>query len=911
MGLELRPAIPQAVSAAPVGEPPVEIESAPRRQMPWKRMLKWTILFVALIFLGDAAASLLVRPQRVRQRLNARLEAAFGRPVSVDGYSFSLWGGPTLEADGVLVGEDPRFGHEYFLRADSLAVRLRWLSLLRGRFELEALSLNGPTLNVVIDAGGDWNLAEWLGHPPAPAANIVGPMRVPFVPHFRKIEVSDGRINFKRGDEKLPFAFIGVAGTISTDGLRHWRLDLNATPWRAAELLQQAGTIHLAGNVGGTSSALRPAVLQIGWSDASISDFLRLLTGEDPGIRGTLGIALNAQAGADGWAIQGHANLERLHRWDFTQRQNDPSLSVAAHMTLDLPASALYFSDASIEAPRSNIRGSGKISWSGAATSQVPTASSAKGRKPRESNSTPSPVAFEINSAKIDFGDALSWLRSFRPNIPNGVTVSGFASAEGSISGWPLRVSNLALETTGAELTGVELRSPVRLGQARVQYEGGILEMLPATVTLGPRAGAPRGIFHIELPPPPKRGAKMAAFAAPSGIHLSGNAANAADVIGITNAFGWDVARGWQIAGLFHCDLRWPQIEWPWDARPVGSVSLGGPGYDGGSLHAPFLNLPVIGLDVRMDWKLSAEHVTIASAQAFGAHWNGTLDRSDASQWQFALSADQLTTDELDRWLNPRWRESLLDRVLPFLNSSAPSMAVPGGLRGSGTLRVGALSAAPFELQGLSGQLVINGRTIDFDNASAQVFGGKVIGSLHASLLASPGYDVHASFSDVDVAALTSGSRSSAHVFGGSASGKTYFAMKGTSRSDFASSLTCKGNLDVRAAAWNGIALLESLQAASVRAGDSSFDDAAGQFTCANGAVELSDVGLTNARTEIVASGSIDFAKRLDLELVAVPLGVGASLPSNGGSYGKNPVRLTGTISSPEFSKVASGPAPR
>src|SRR5262249_53005160 len=90
------------------------------------RALKWAVLLVALLALVGEAASWLVQRDRIRRRLNARLEAAFGRPVEVDRYGFSFWGGPTLEADGVQVGEDPRFGHEYFLRADSLAVRLHW-----------------------------------------------------------------------------------------------------------------------------------------------------------------------------------------------------------------------------------------------------------------------------------------------------------------------------------------------------------------------------------------------------------------------------------------------------------------------------------------------------------------------------------------------------------------------------------------------------------------------------------------------------------------------------------------------------------------------------------------------------------------------------------------------------------------
>ena len=912
MDLELRPAIAQSVATAHLPAQPVEASESSVRSFAWKRALKWAVLLVVLIFLFDAAASLLLRQHRVRQRLNARLEAAFGHPVSVDNYSFSLWDGPTLEAAGVLVAEDPRFGHEYFLRADSLAVRLRWLSLLRGRFELESLSLSGPTLNVVTDGAGDWNMAEWLGHPPALAANIVGPMHVPFVPHFRKIEVSNGRINFKRGDEKLAFAFIEAGGTISTDGQERWRLDLDATPWRAAELLQRAGTIHLAGSVGGTSSALRPAMLEITWNDASISDFLRLVTGAEPGIRGELGISANAQTGPDGWAIQAHAAVEDVHRWDLTQRTdaNAPALSVAARMTLDLPRSTLHLTDASIEAPHSNIRGSGQISWSGPAASQ---AQSAKAHKPLAANPTPNPVTFEISSATIDFDDALSWLRSFRPNITDSTTVSGFAHASGSISGWPLRADDLTIETTGAELANAGLASPVRLGEARVQYSEGLVEMPPAAITLGRRAAAPAGVFHVELPPPPKkRSGRISAALPPAGLRLSGSAANAADVVGIANAFGWDLARGWQIAGPLHCDLRWPQAQWPWSARPAGDIAVGGSSDDAALLHAPFLNLPVSAIDVRLELKPDAEHVTLASARAFGANWTGTFDRSAAvPQWRFALVADQIVASDLDRWLNPRWRESFIDRVLPFLNSSAPSTAVPDSLRGSGKLTVGDFSAAPFDFHALAGDLAVNGRNIVLNNASAQVFGGKVTGSLEASLLASPAYDIHANFSGVDLSAITSNPLPNEPTFAGNAFGEAELSMNGTARSDFANSLKCKGFLDVRPATWSGIALLDSLQRTKAVKGDSSFDAAAAQFTCGNGTTNVINAVLASPRAQILASGTVDFAKRLDLEMFTTPPGVDVSVPAEIAPYRKNPVRVTGTLAFPEFSKVAGGPPPR
>ncbi len=895
MGLDLRPGVVQTIVTAQIDEPPVERDADVVRPSLLWRLLKLAALLFVFLLLLDVTASLLVRPKRVRQRLDARLAAAFGRTVQVDDYSFSLWGGPTLKANGVLVGEDPRFGHEYFLRADSLAVRLRWLSLLRGRFELESLSLSDPTLNVVSDGAGDWNIAEWLGHPPAPAANMVGPVRIPFVPRFRAIEVEDGRIYFKRGDEKLAFAFVDVDGTIQADGPERWRLDLAAVPWRAAEILQQAGTIRLAGSVGGTSSALRPASFELSWTEASLSDFLRLLTGGDSGIRGTLAISMNAQTASTGWAIQGQAQLGQVHRWDLGVRPDVPSLSVAAQLALNIPASTLDITDAAVEGPHSNIHGSGAVSWAESATKQKDF----------------TPVAFEVNSAAIDFGDALSWLRAFRTNIPEGVSVTGLAHVTGNAAGWPLRLSDLKVDTSGAELSTAALRVPVRLGEARVQYDHGALQMLPAAITIGTGTDSAEGSFRIELPAPAKH--RSAGAPAYTGLHFSGSAANAGDVVDVASAFGWDIAHGWQIAGPVRCDLRWPQLDWPWKTRPAGTVTIGGTGDDAASLHAPFLNLPVSGLQVRMDLKAGESHATLSSAQAFGAHWSGTFDRNDsAPEWQFALLADRLTTADLDRWLNPRWRESFIDRVLPFLESGSSATAVPEGLRGAGQLTVGDFSAAPFDLQDLSGNLEINGRSVMLDNAKAQVFGGSVDGSVAATLTAIPNYDVRANFSGVDIAALTGRTQAETSTFGGRASGEAEISMSGTARSDFADSLECKGALDVRGANWNGIALIDSLAEVKLVPGDSRFDEASGRFACANGAIALKDVVLTGPPAEIQASGSVDFAQHLALQMRVEPDPASVGPIDFAADATVSAVQVTGTAAAPEFSRaVRASPALR
>ncbi len=254
---------------------------APPRRRHWTRWLKWIFLLVVFLWLADSAVSLLIRRTRLQRRLTARLESVFGRSVEVGRYDFSIWGGPTLEAQSVTFGEDPRFGHEYFLRADSLTVRLRWQSFFRGHMELGAISLESPSLNLVRNAEGDWNVAEWL--PKNPAATTPGAPPTSSAPavRFGRIDVDSGRINFKRGDEKLPFALVEVNGYIEPDRSGRWTMNLEAVPMRAAVLLQQAGTIRVSGHLGGTSSRLRPAVLDLAWSDASLSDVLHLARGYD------------------------------------------------------------------------------------------------------------------------------------------------------------------------------------------------------------------------------------------------------------------------------------------------------------------------------------------------------------------------------------------------------------------------------------------------------------------------------------------------------------------------------------------------------------------------------------------------------------------------------------------------------
>ena len=854
------------------------LEQTPSRLRVWSRWPKWILLLLLCLWLAGEAVSVAIQHTRLRGSLTARIEAAFGRPVEVGGYKFSLWGGPVLEAWDVSVGEDPRFGNEYFLRAESIGLRLRLRSLLRGRLEFGTLSLTRPSLNLVRDPDGKWNLTAWLPGPAgAPASRgFVGPVAPAVVaPRFRRIDVDGGRINFKLADDKLPLAFIGVSGTVETDRPGRWRMDLQATPWRAAVVMQQAGTIHVSGEVGGTSSRLRPAALDVSWSDASVSDVLRLLTADDHGVRGGLAISMNARTrdNDDTWSIQGRANLEQLHRWDLPMRSDDPSVDLIANADWSPRDSFVALQNLALEAPHSSARMSGRISW-------------AQPRFPIKQFL--SPVYLELSSSQIDVSDVLTWARAFHPGIASDVSLRGQAMVRGVAADWPAHIVNAVVFSDGVALAGGGLRRPARLGQVQFRYDHGLVSLLPVALSFG----APGDALRFESSAKGGRGVSNT-------MRISGNIADVHDVVTAAGALGWSIAREWDVSGPVHADLRWQGRELPWQTQPVGLVDWGaGPGV--AILRAPFLNLPIGQINARTEWKHGSLHVALDSAQAFGARWTGTLDRRDSSPgWQFALSADRLATVALDRWLNPRWRESFLDRMLPFLNSRSVPAAAPQDWRAAGRLSLGQLIVAPLTVGSLQGQLKIDGRRVSLDNATGQFYRGTVGGSFSADLAATPVYRADLDFARVDVPSFLAALSGFAGIAAKSAAGHISIDTSGATRADLAASLNCQGNARVANPELRNFDLWRLLAGLPPDRQPTRFLAGSAAFSCARGSVEFQNLALTMSDGTMEGSGKVGFDRNLDLRFQ-----VKSSYSSQAGPA----FRLTGPLSAPQLARTSASP---
>ena len=457
------------------------------------RLRKWwrtALVLVALVIASQIGVSVLVRTHSVHDYLVEHLERAFGRPVEVRHFNVSLLPTLRLDADQVTIGEDSAFGHEYFLRAEHLSAGLRWTGLLLGHFEFGTLSLSRPSLSLVRNREGRWNLERWL--PPAKTSAMSGvPVYGPqsgVTPSNRlnRIDIDDGRINFKILDEKLPFAFTSVSGAVEQVSSGRWQLQLEAQPWRSGAALQSAGTVFVRGDVAGTSTRLQPAEIHVHWDQASLADLLRLFRGRDYGVRGLFALDATAKSGGvdskdsantrlGDWSYTLKARATQIHRWDLTERSDNPRMNVNLLGRLNVATGRAVADRIIVETSKSNLRGTAL-----AAISANPS------------------WKIHLDSAGVQAADVLAWYRAFQPDVDDTISINQYFTGMMTLHGWPLQLDDAAFSSEGGEARLPGFTSPLRIGAIEGGRQRARLTIEPVHISYGAkRSAVPSGAARL------------------------------------------------------------------------------------------------------------------------------------------------------------------------------------------------------------------------------------------------------------------------------------------------------------------------------------------------------------------------------------------------------------------------------
>ena len=861
---------------------------------------KPALVIVVLIIALQAGVSLLARTHRVHAYLVAQLERAFGRPVEVTSFDARILPSPQLDAIGVTVGEDRAFGHEYFLRAERLSAGLRWMGLLRGHFEFGTMSLNKPSLILVRNSEGRWNLERWL--PPAKAnpalsARVYGPPS-PVAPMNRleKIGFDEGRINFKTGDDKLPFAFTSVSGTVEQTSPGRWQLQLETQPWRSGVSLQSAGSIKVLGDVAGTSTRLQPAEITLHWSEASMADVFRLFRGQDYGVRGAFALDVTAKSGMakedrpEDWKFSVQGRALQIHRWDLTERADNPRLNVNVMGRWNVGARSLVAEEIAVEGPRSNLRGMSRLAGGSAPSAEL-----------------------RLDSMGIQASDLLAWYRAFHPDVAEGVTAEQYFTGGMILRGWPFALESAALSSSGGIVRIPGFSEPVRIGPMSGGRQRGVLTIGPVRVALG-------GDVRDTLAPKRRRVALAMENAADvtfahdlntqaGSISVEGNFNKAEDFLKLSAAAGLPLNHGWELSGQVSAITNW---EWK---RPSGGRWNGRVVFNKASLTVAGLNQPLNVVEGALDWIDGRRIARVMRVEGFGGMWTGNIeeaaraDGENGANWNFHLYADQLNAADLDRWVGPRARPSWLQRLLPpLLGGSAPNSPASELVRrvnAEGELGIAQLTIEKLKLEHVLAKGSLHDLQLDVREAQAEWAGGKVRAKISAKFLPRPHYEIAAELDRVNLAQLPGAGRIAERV-GGVASGTLQMKTEGVGRDELLGKLAGRGEFHLNRVEFRGWDVNASVEDGAAHTGVSRWATGEGSVRLQDSSILLEDFRLDGGKQVTLVNGTLSFGRNADLAIETAS--ARKSKDRNASDSGAGHVlKISGPLDGPKISVEQAG----
>jgi hypothetical protein len=459
------------------------------------RQRKRRRLWLALAALAAILAILIVPPflsvSRYKSRITQLISASLGRPVRLSSVEVRLLPTPAFLLSDLTVEEDPAYGAEPVLHASTVTASIRLLSLWRGRLELDTISVDDASLNLVRSDPGHWNLDSLLRTATAQAPTETGktdnsgkPVRLPY------LKATNSRINIKNGTEKLPFSLLNADLSFWQQSPGDWRVRLRGQPVRTDLSLEQGdtGTVRLEANLRQAAELRQmPLHIDLEWRQAQLGQLTRLLLGSDAGWRGDLTGELHLDGTPEEAQVKSRLRATGVHRAEFAPAAPmdfDANCNLLAHFT------ARTIDNLLCDSPLGDghIRLTGNLPGDGG------------------------PPRFSVELDRISVAAGLDALRTVRSDLAPGLQVTGSASGkityapENATPQKPAHPSSAkthaavqgllsgSLTVQGLQLSGNGLSQPLRVPKlvlAPANQPSGAGQALTATVAIPAGAAVP------------------------------------------------------------------------------------------------------------------------------------------------------------------------------------------------------------------------------------------------------------------------------------------------------------------------------------------------------------------------------------------------------------------------------------
>src|SRR5574337_2103920 len=160
-----------------------------------KRLLIGMLVVLVLLVVAGVGTLLLVDANHFRPQIQATLSQALGREGTLSQLQVSVWSG-SLDADDIRIGDDPAFGGQAFISAQSLRLGVQlWPLLLHRQLHVTSLTLDQPSVRLVQNRAGRWNFASF-GEATVAAPSAASPGE-PLAFSVDKLRIKHGRIDLQ------------------------------------------------------------------------------------------------------------------------------------------------------------------------------------------------------------------------------------------------------------------------------------------------------------------------------------------------------------------------------------------------------------------------------------------------------------------------------------------------------------------------------------------------------------------------------------------------------------------------------------------------------------------------------------------------------------------------------------------
>jgi uncharacterized protein involved in outer membrane biogenesis len=664
-----------------------------------------------------------VRPgaSRLKSRIISSLSAATGRSVDVGSVHLQLLPRPGFDLGNVVVYDDPTFGAEPILRASEVTADLRLTSLLRGRLEIARLELTEPSLNLVHNDAGRWNLEALLEHsahtPMAPTAKTRSERR----PGFPYIEGSSARINFKSGAEKKPYSLTNADFSLWQDSENSWGVRLKAQPVRTdlnlsdTGLLQMNGTWQRAERFHDT-----PLQFNLEWMRAQLGQVTKFFTGNDKGWRGAIQLDVAMTGTPANLQITSTASIDDFRRYDLASMR---ALRLAANCDGTYSSLIHEFREVKCSAPvgKGSITLTGNVGFPGSRR-----------------------FAIAMTAENVPANAISALAQRAKKNLPDDLAVEGLLNGKISMSKDVDATSALQFDGRG-EIADFRLSSKTTGAEIARQDVPFVMVSNNA-----------KGILHNHAISLARSGMR-----ATQGPYVEfGPIALDVGIAGGTVARGWISRMGYSLnvtgeteivkllrisptiglpamaarpEGSAQVDL---QVAGAWTGQPTANAS----GFAGAqvagtaklrnvkiAIHGAAGPVEIASADVQL--LPDKARIVKLNAMAAGAVWTGSLELPrgcgslENCPVHFALNTDDIALGQINEWANPSPKKRAWYQVLEGNRPTGPSLL--SRLHATGTITADHLRMGNLEATRVWSWVILDHGTLAIPQVNANFLGGK------------------------------------------------------------------------------------------------------------------------------------------------------------------------------------------